>query len=552
MGLTAALMIVCSQSAAYADGAVDLAITTTAPTAEVVLEDTVTLTATITNGSDVVAESVTASIDSNARIVSMQSDTPGSCDVDRWIPRCFWVDVAPGATVIMRIGVRGVVVGLTDIDVVLHSATTDSNDANNRARVSVQTLAKPVLAGALTLSTSAQEVASQQPVVLRAVLTAGGGQRADEAVTLQTRSLDGAVSDIGTVRTDSSGAAEWVVKPTASATYQAIFAGSDITTAVRSTEVMVRAGSDFALAVAASPVAVPPGGALVLSGKVRPAIPGTVVRVEQRFGAGPWTPLRSVRVGAGGSIQANLGTRSQVGSYAFRLTHPQVANRRAVAVTTTAQVTVRGAGNANTWLPSNGTRARPVRWNPCKPITYYVNPRLMPRFGLADTHEAIRRVSQASGLTFRYGGASRVVPTARGYMLTTVPDQSIVVAWVGDAEYYRGMPAFAGGAAGVGSNVYRQNRYFRGTVAILHSFSRDAIGGFGSGDTTPHGAVMMHELGHVVGLDHPEEDPRLAAAERGRSQTQIMTQGGVLPAAIWGAGDLAGLKKLGRASGCLP
>ncbi|MBI3649388.1 MAG: matrixin family metalloprotease, partial [Actinobacteria bacterium] len=56
------------------------------------------------------------------------------------------------------------------------------------------------------------------------------------------------------------------------------------------------------------------------------------------------------------------------------------------------------------------------------------------------------------------------------------------------------------------------------------------------------GLVLMHELGHIVGLDHVK-DPN-----------EVMFESRVLPGAAvddWGPGDLEGLHLLGRDAGCL-
>jgi hypothetical protein len=55
------------------------------------------------------------------------------------------------------------------------------------------------------------------------------------------------------------------------------------------------------------------------------------------------------------------------------------------------------------------------------------------------------------------------------------------------------------------------------------------------------GQLLLHELGHAVGLAHPLiNDPH-----------EIMYARPTAEAATWGAGDLAGLRAVGRSGGCL-
>ena len=69
-----------------------------------------------------------------------------------------------------------------------------------------------------------------------------------------------------------------------------------------------------------------------------------------------------------------------------------------------------GAGSA--WSPNYGTKQKPMRWNTCR-IGYRVNPRMMPGYGMSDLREAMRRVTQVSGIRFRYlGRTHRSRPSA--------------------------------------------------------------------------------------------------------------------------------------------
>src|ERR671919_1647801 len=47
---------------------------------------------------------------------------------------------------------------------------------------------------------------------------------------------------------------------------------------------------------------------------------------------------------------------------------------------------------------------RPVRWNPCEAIHYVVNASLAPPGSIEDVHEAVRRISAATGIVFVYDG----------------------------------------------------------------------------------------------------------------------------------------------------
>jgi len=78
--------------------------------------------------------------------------------------------------------------------------------------------------------------------------------------------------------------------------------------------------------------------------------------------------------------------------------------------------------------------------------------------------------------------------------------------------------------------------YVTGAV-LIDAAAANLSPGFGPGGL---GAVLMHELGHLVGLGHTQDPTQIMNPQL------LQTKDGT-----YGAGDLAGLARLGAASGCL-
>ncbi len=191
----------------------------------------------------------------------------------------------------------------------------------------------------------------------------------------------------------------------------------------------------------------------------------------------------------------------------------------------------------------------PYRWDPCEPITYQVNLTHAPPGALDDVREAIRRVSEATGIRFVNGGTTtrtadmQLGRAFRGRTSDEPRYYPLLIDWVPHERFVyladtRRAFAFGMPYRGQGSEA---RVYVSGLVAI--DAGEDLEPGFGN--RFSQGVVLMHELGHVMGLDHVA------------SPFEIMWSPDVSDSPLpdpfqtrWGPGDLQGLRLLGAAAGC--
>jgi hypothetical protein len=190
----------------------------------------------------------------------------------------------------------------------------------------------------------------------------------------------------------------------------------------------------------------------------------------------------------------------------------------------------------------------PMRYDPCREIRYVVNPDGAPAGSVDEIHEAFRGLASVTGLRFRYAGPTTEThlpiggtQRRRSYQPERYGEGNwapILVSWVSE----RDEPVLAGNTLGYGGSTSywlssSDQAYVTGELVL----DRD-LGllrpGFGAGLT--RGNLFLHELGHVIGLDHVDD----------RSQLMYPTISDRSPA-DWGAGDRLGLRQLGTASGCL-
>ncbi len=504
----------------------DVAIAVSAAPATVSLGDAVTVTATVTNVGSTPVTAPRVSLDTDNGSVLSGSVPGGGCS-GTWALECTLPDMAAGSTVVVTASMRPDYQGSATVfaDVWLEVEVDENSSNDSRSTLVTVVGVVPVV----SLSASTGQVPFGKPVSLTASVSARGLAARDVGLTLyrRTASQPSPVA-VGYQWSDAAGVARFTDDPREQAEYFAVSETTDELAPGTSPTVIVRVSVSVTTTV--SPVAIPPGGSLSLTARVQPAVPGATVTVQERFGNGPWRTVATPVQGSDGRVTVTLGRRSQVGTYSLRVVRGPDARFAEGSGETTTVVTVTGTGRAATWRPIGGTKSRPAHWGTCS-IRYKVNPRNMPAHGMSDLREAMRRVTQVSGIKFRYSGRSRAVPH---YAYTGAGVNRFLVAWANNRQSRGLLPPGVGGVGGTSHTS--GGRILTGYLAINTAYSNSAPAGFGDG--SPHGMVLMHELGHVVGLDHAND------------VHQVMHPSASLRASVWGAADIKGLRALGRAGGC--
>ncbi|MCH1865062.1 matrixin family metalloprotease [Nocardioides sp. CFH 31398] len=169
-----------------------------------------------------------------------------------------------------------------------------------------------------------------------------------------------------------------------------------------------------------------------------------------------------------------------------------------------------------------------ARWDPCSPVEMVWNPTDAPEGALRDLRTAVDRVAEASGLDLRLDRpVSR--PAYRTYGERS--DQPVLVTWGEDGDgALWGRQADRGGAARPTYvvNARGQEVWVSGQITFDLSFDARLVEGFGT--AVSRVAVYMHEVAHLLGLDHVDDEMQLMHPTSG--------------ALDLGAGDLAGLRRL--------
>jgi hypothetical protein len=179
------------------------------------------------------------------------------------------------------------------------------------------------------------------------------------------------------------------------------------------------------------------------------------------------------------------------------------------------------------------TSGSPIRWNPCQAIRYSVNmaghdPNLRPVIT-----EAVERLEAATGLPFVPVGDSTFMPTKLHITSPAAADGEIVIA-LGDSSQTDLVPGNVVGQTEIAFNPI--------SGPIVKSSVVVDVGDVGAQppwSSAGTGPVLLHELGHAVGLGHVTDSAQLMFPSA--SPTSPTT---------YAAGDLTGLWQVGASAGC--
>lgn len=197
-----------------------------------------------------------------------------------------------------------------------------------------------------------------------------------------------------------------------------------------------------------------------------------------------------------------------------------------------------------------------VRWNPCATVKYRVNTGVASSYRISLVKQAVAKVSAATGIHFAYLGTTSYIPhyavlhylTGDQYIFNAAQQQAatgaqLVIAWAykGSNLSRHESNLLSGAEAGVGTTSWRssylsQLRILNAAVVIKRGVRMKTW--FAPGGST--GALLLHELGHALGLQHVTDS----------HQIMYPVFGSYSPG-VYQSGDLTGLAHVGRRVGCL-
>ncbi len=196
--------------------------------------------------------------------------------------------------------------------------------------------------------------------------------------------------------------------------------------------------------------------------------------------------------------------------------------------------------SAYEFVATQDGNGEPVAYDPCRAIHVVVNPRTAFDGGAEVLQEALDEVSRATGLVIEVEGSTDETPSAT--RAEYQPDRygrrwaPVLISWTDPSE----TPELDADVAGIGGSSYisidRGSVYVTGSVELDGPQLAEIAAGFEG--LSGVRAVIAHELGHLVGLDHVDDPTQLMYPSTGLATS-------------FADGDLTGLSRLGQGE-CFP
>ena len=241
-----------------------------------------------------------------------------------------------------------------------------------------------------------------------------------------------------------------------------------------------------------------------------PSIAGTAGGYEVAFEANSgnlWT------VGSAGNTAWPLGLSSGSGP---TITGAGTTGSSQVAYSPPAPAAPSQPDNNFNFEVTNSSGS-PARWNPCESVHYIVVPGGGPAGWQNDVSNDISQAASATGLSFVSDGTASSAPS--NY-------KGIVISWASQLS----------GSDTVGLTTYDYYNVSSYTPQIVSATIQLLSSLKGGGGTSGEQPVLLHELGHALGLAHVNASEVMNPVDQGYSS--------------YHQGDVNGLSRLGSSQGC--
>ncbi len=196
------------------------------------------------------------------------------------------------------------------------------------------------------------------------------------------------------------------------------------------------------------------------------------------------------------------------------------------------------AGSRSSW--SRIAPGYKVQFNPCAPVRWRLNASYAPEGVEPEVQFAMDQLAKATGIKFKYVGRTNAIP---GSKRRWPKNTNLVVAWASPEQTSWNLTGDTIGRGGqLKTRLARTAKGKRAYQITRSGLVLDNTFAAPPGTIGPNAraSIIVHELGHVVGLGHADE------------QAQQMYPSAINAYnSIYQAGDLKGLRKVGLMTGCL-